>query len=208
MEKQLILNGDYYDSNCMLPHSSIYEDSDGTKEFALNTIHFADGILFINGMINTDMSLKFVSCMLKLSKERRKTQIFIDSDGGEVNAGMVMYDTIQSFKYEIEMFCIGRASSMAAVLLAGGQKGRRYILPHSKVIIHEPLIASGISGSASSIEKTAQRILEVRNITNGILAKHTGHTLEEINKATEFENEMTAEQAVEFGICDEIRYLF
>ena len=103
------------------------------------------------------------------------------------------------------MYCIGMAASMGAVILAGGQKGRRYILPHSKIKIHEPLIQGGLGGSATSIKKTADSIIETKAITNGILAKHTGKTVEEIDEATAFDNFMNAKQAVEFGICDEIK---
>ena len=192
----------------MLPIASVYEDSDGAREFDLRTLHLSDGVLFIKGTIDTAMAVRFASCMLMLSKERRDVRIYICSEGGEVNAGLMMYDVMQSFQGKMEVFCIGRAASMAAVLLAGGQKGRRYILPHSRVMIHEPLIAGGLGGSASSIERTAKSILEVRDITNGILARHTGHTLQEVNKATELDNEMTAQQAVDFGLCDEIRDFF
>ena len=106
------------------------------------------------------------------------------------------------------MYCTGMASSMGAVILAGGQKGRRFILPHSKVMIHEPLISGGMGGSATSIKRTADSILETKAITNGILAKHTGKTVKEIDKATAFDNFMNAKEAVEFGICDEIRNIF
>ncbi|MBR1750777.1 MAG: ATP-dependent Clp protease proteolytic subunit [Ruminococcus sp.] len=192
----------------MLPTSYIYEDSDGAREFDLRTLHLSDGILFMNGTIDRDMAMKFASSMLVLSAEKRDVRIYINSEGGEVNAGLMMYDIMQSFDGKMELFCIGRAASMAAVLLAGGQKGRRFILPHSKVLIHEPLIAGGFGGSASTIERTAKSILEVRDLTNGIIAKHTGHTLEEVNAATEHDNEMSAVQAIEFGLCDEIRSFF
>lgn len=93
---------------------------------------------------------------------------------------------------------------MGAMILAGGQKGRRFILPHSKVMIHEPLIAGGVNGSASSIRSTAESILKTKKITNVILAKHTGKTIEEIDRATDHDNFMTAKKAVEFGICDKV----
>ena len=99
----------------------------------------------------------------------------------------------------------GMAASMGAVLLTSGAKDKRYILPHSKCMIHEPLISGGLGGSATSIKKTADSILETKAITNGVLAKHTGKSLEEIDKATAFDNYMNAEESVEFGLCDEIR---
>ena len=94
---------------------------------------------------------------------------------------------------------------MGAVILAGGKKGHRFILPHSKVMIHEPLISGGMGGSATTIKKTAESILETKAITNGILAKHTGKTVEEIDEATAYDNFMNAQEAIEFGLCDEIR---
>ena len=94
---------------------------------------------------------------------------------------------------------------MGAVILAGGPKGNRFILPHSKTMIHEPLISGGMGGSATSIKKTADSILETKDIINGLLAKHTGKSLKEIDKATSYDNWMTAEESVSFGICDEIR---
>jgi ATP-dependent Clp protease protease subunit len=106
------------------------------------------------------------------------------------------------------MYCIGMAASMGAVILAGGQKGRRFILPHSQCMIHEPLISGGVGGAATSIKKTAESILEIKSIINGILAKHTGKTVEEIDEATSFDNYLNAEESVAFGLCDEIRNLF
>ncbi len=100
------------------------------------------------------------------------------------------------------------AASMGAVILASGTKDHRFILPHSKVMIHEPLIQGGMGGSATSVKKTADSILETKSLINGILAKHTGKTVKEIDKATSFDNFMNAEEAVKFGICDEIRNIF
>ena len=120
----------------------------------------------------------------------------------------MIYDIIQSYPYELRIVCIGLAASMGAILLAGGRKGKRFILPHSKVMIHEPLITKGFGGSATSIEQKAKTILEVKRELNEILAKHTGKTLEEINKATAFDNFMSAEEAVEFGICDAIGSIY
>ena len=102
------------------------------------------------------------------------------------------------------MYCIGQAFSMAAVLLAAGQNGKRFILPHSRVRVHEVLLGGGVGGSATSISKISESIMETRDIVNGILAKHTEKTLKEINRATSFDNFMNAEEAVEFGICDKI----
>ena len=146
--------------------------------------------------------------MSVLSEDKKKVKIIVNSPGGEVNAGLMIYDIIQSYPGEIDMYCAGIAASMGAVILAGGRKGRRFILPHSKVMIHEPLIAGGMGGSATTIEKTAQSILSTKAMLSEILAKHTGKIVDEINEATLFDNYMNADEAVAFGICDSIRDLF
>ncbi len=186
------------------------ESSSGFREMSLKTKHFTNGRIFLTGEVTEKMADDFVSEMLYLSEKGIPVSIYINSPGGSVNAGLVIYDVIQacSGKTDIYIYCIGMAASMGAVILAGGQKGRRYILPHSKIMIHEPLIAGGMGGSATSIKKTADSILETKAITNGILAKHTGKTVEEIDAATSFDNFMNAEEAVKFGICDEIRDVF
>lgn len=190
------------------PENSIYEDANGAKEFSIRAQHIFNGRIFLEGKIDQSKAVWFASVMRLLADERKTVDIYINTPGGEVNAGLLIYDIIRSYQYPINMYCIGMAASMGAVLLAGGQKGRRYILPHSKVMIHEPLIAGGIGGSATSIEKTAQNILETKSLINGLLAEHTGRTVDEVNEATLFDNFMTAEEAVGFGICDEIRSIF
>ena len=186
------------------------ETCQGMTVVDLRTKHFTNRRLFLNGEVTNEMADNFVSELLYLAQEDSPVDIYINSPGGSVNAGLVIYDIIQacSDKMPINMYCTGMAASMAAVILAGGQMGRRYILPHSKVMIHEPLIVGGMGGSATSIKKTADSILETKAITNGILAQHTGKTIEEIDEATSFDNYMNATEAVEFGLCDEIRNIF
>ena len=130
--------------------------------------------------------------------------LYINSNGGEVDAGLYIYDVLQSLTVPVYTYCTGIAASMAALLLAGGQQGRRFILPHSKTMIHEPLLVGGVGGSATSIRNISDSILETRKIVNGILAKHTGKSLKEVNKATAYDNYMNAEKSVEFGICDKV----
>ena len=182
------------------------ESASGTREISLATRHFMNRRIFISGEITENTANSFISQLMYLEQESSEpVTIYINSPGGQVNAGMVIYDAVQGSRIPINMLCTGMAASMAAVILAGGQKGRRYILPHSKIMIHEPLIQGGLGGSATSIKKTADSIIETKAITNGILAKHTGKTVEEIDEATAFDNFMNAKQAVEFGICDEIK---
>ncbi len=180
------------------------ESVGGTREVSLATRHFMNRIIFLTGSIDSETADDFLSELLFLEESGEPVTIFINSPGGEVNAGLMIYDTIQGSGLEINMVCTGMASSMAALIFAGGQKGRRFILPHSKIMIHEPLISSGVGGSATSIKNISDSILETRGILNRILAKHTGKSTEEIDKATAFENIMNAEEAVRFGICDRI----
>lgn len=199
---------DTYNSNNMLPKSVIVEECRGSRDTDIITQQFKNGRLFLVGPIDQRMAVDFISAMLVLAEEKKDAEIIIDSPGGEISAGLMIYDVLRSYKYKITMYCTGLAASMAAFILAAGQKGRRFILPHSQVMIHEPLISSGFGGSATSIEKTAQGILETKAVLNKILAEHTGRSVNEINKATQDDNFMTSEEAVEFGICDEIRSIF
>ena len=181
------------------------ESSNGIQQVSLITDAFTNRRLFLFGEIDQNLVFSFTMQMLSLMEdEQSEINIYINSPGGEVNSGLAIYDLIQSCKAPINMYCIGMAATMGALIFAGGQKGRRFILPHSKVMFHERLIPNGVGGSASSIKSTADSILQTRELLNGILAKHLGKTLEEINKATDHDNFMTAEEAIEFGLCDEL----
>lgn len=181
------------------------ESVQGIREVSLTTRHLMNRKIFLTGGIDGEMADNFLSQFIYLEQESEEPiTIYINSPGGEVNAGLMIYDTIRGSKLPINIVCTGMAASMAAILLAGGQKGRRYILRHSRVMIHEPVISSSVKGSAASIKNISDYILETREIINGILAEHTGKKIEEINEATNFDNYMNAEEAVEFGICDEI----
>lgn len=181
------------------------ENANGIREVALETRHLMNRNIFIQGEIDSEMANRFLSEIIFLSEKTDKPiNIFINSPGGEVNAGLLIYDIIQDAKMPVNLICTGMAASMAAVLLAGGQEGRRFILPHSKVMIHEPLISGGVGGSATSIKNISESILETRSICNGILAKHTGKSIDEIDKATAYDNYMNAKESVAFGICDKI----
>lgn len=193
-ERGLFMNNGYY----------IEETSGGTEVIPVESLLLKERKLFIDEKIDQKTAVAFVQAMMYLSAEDKPIDIYISSPGGEVNAGLAMYDALQGCKNKINMYCVGMAASMAAVLLAAGQKGRRFILPHSQVLIHEVLVGSGVNGSATSIAKISRSIMETRDVVNGILSKHTGKSTEEINEATGFDNLMNAEQAVSFGICDKI----
>ena len=196
---------DNFMSNSWIPSIEV-EGAQGTRVVTLNTRHLMNRCIFLSGDINSDMANDFLSELLFLEQDNDPITIYINSPGGEVNAGLMIYDAIQGSNLKIDMICTGRAASMAAVILAAGQKGRRYIFPHSKVMIHEPLIANGVGGSATSIKNISESILETKEIVNGILAKHTGKSIEEINDATGFDNYMDAKEAIKFGICDHITH--
>lgn len=191
-------------ANMWIPSIEV-ESAHGTREVSLTTRHLMNRKIFLNGSIDAQMANEFLSQFLYLESESKDPiTIYINSPGGEVNSGLMIYDAIQCSKVPVNMVCAGMAASMAAVILAGGKKGRRYILKHSKVMIHEPLLSNGVGGSATSIKNISDSILETREILNGILADHTGKTLEEINEATRFDNYMNAKEAIEFGLCDKV----
>lgn len=192
----------------MLPRTALFENADGMREVDIRSLHLSKGRIFLEGDITSETANWFAAAMLRLADEQEDAFIFINSPGGEVNAGLMMYDILRSFPGRLTVVCTGLAASMGAVLFAAGQKGRRFILPHSKVMIHEPLIAGGMGGSATSIEKTAQNILGIKALLNGILSECTGRTVEEINRLTKEDYYMDAQQAVDLGICDGIKSLF
>lgn len=184
----------------------------GTREINLRTHNLTEHRkIYLTGPIDMDAAMAFEmqlsyaeEAYQKEAQDQEPFTVIISSPGGEVNAGLMIYDLIQSAKVPLRLVCAGMAASMAAVILAGGKKWQRFILPNSRVMIHEPLIAGGVGGSASSISKTAEDIMTIKKLCNGILAKHTGKSPEEINNATRYDNTMTALEAVEFGIVDQI----
>lgn len=180
----------------------------GTREIALQTRHFTDGKVFLTGIITEDTANEFISQMMYLNKEKKKATVYINSKGGSVTAGLSIYDALQEYEGEVNMCCYGLAASMAAIILASGKPGHRFITPHSKTMIHEPALLGKIGGSASTIEETAKNMLETKNVLNTILAEHTGKTVAEIEESTRFDNFMDAEKSIAFGLCDEIRSVF
>ena len=150
------------------------------------------------------MANRICAQMLMLAAEDPKKDIwlYINSPGGSITAGMAIYDTMQYIKPDVSTICVGSAASMASVLLTAGAKGKRFALPHSQVMIHQPL--GGVQGQATEIEIHAREILRMRKELNGILSEHTGQPIDVIQKDTERDNFMTAEEAKEYGLIDEI----
>ena len=163
-----------------------------------------DRIIFLSGEINDQVANSVVAQLIYLEGKNPDKDIFmyINSPGGSVSAGLAIYDTMNYIKCDVSTICIGMAASMAAVLLSSGAKGKRICLPHSEVMIHQPL--GGAQGQQSDIEIQAKHILKTRELLNSILAENTGKTVEELQKDTDRDNYMDAKTAVEYGLVDKI----
>ena len=183
-----------------------FKTSSGASWVPIESWLLSEGRLFIRDEINEESANEFIQKLMYLEREKPETpvKIYINSRGGEVNAGKLIYDAIKSMKFDADIICTGMAASMAAIILAGGKKGRRFILPHSEVMIHEPYVAGGFGGSADKIQRTAESILKNKRESVALLSADTGRSKEEVEKAMSFDNYMSAEEAVEFGICDRI----
>lgn len=186
------------------PMVEVYS-KDGTKEVPIITKLYSDRKIFLQGKVTNDLIMSVMRQIMYLQKENNDPiYLYISSPGGSVDDGLLLYDLIKQSKCPIYTICCGMAASMGAVLLAAGDKGHRYIYPHSKVMIHEPLLSNGVGGSATSIANIAESILETKKIINSLLAKDTGKSIKIINKATSYDNFMQAEDAINFGIVDQI----
>lgn len=188
--------------------NTIVKSSHGITLVPVSSKLLAERKIFIEGEITSESACEVVKSIMLLVKEdsNKPIDIYINSPGGEVNAGLMIYDTFKGIKTEINLHCIGMAASMAAIILAGGQKGHRFILPHSKTMVHEPLISGGVGGSATSIQRTAESIMETKQLTVELLAKDTGKKEKDIEAAVAFDNYMNAKETIAFGICDSIEY--
>lgn len=176
----------------------------GERSYDIYSRLLKERVIFIVGQIEDHMANLVVAQLLFLESENpdKDISIYINSPGGSVTAGLAIYDTMQFIKPDISTLCIGQAASMGAVLLAAGAKGKRFSLPHSRVMIHQPL--GGYQGQASDIEIHAKEILKIREELNQLLADHTGQTIETIDNDTERDNFMGSDQAVEYGLIDEV----
>ena len=188
--------------------NTIVKSSHGITLVPVTSKLLAERKIFIEDEITLASACDIVRSLMILVKEdpNKPIDIYINSPGGRVDAGLMIYDTLKGMKTEVNLHCIGMAASMAAVILAGGKKGHRYILPHSKTMIHEPLISGGVGGSATSIQRTAESIMETKRLTVELLAKDTGKKEKEIETAVSFDNYMNAEESIAFGLCDSIEY--
>src|SRR5450755_37646 len=185
----------------------VEETNRGERAYDIYSRLLKDHILFIGTEIDDHVANLVTAQLLFLEAEdpERDIQIYINSPGGSITAGMAIYDTIQYVRPDVVTTCVGQAASIAAVLLAAGAPKKRFALPHSRILIHQPLM-SGLSGQATDIDIHAREILRMREITNQILAKHTGQRLEKVERDVERDFIMNAEQGKEYGIIDDIIY--
>jgi ATP-dependent Clp protease, protease subunit len=163
-----------------------------------------DRIIFLGQQVDDDISNSLVAQLLFLQSEDPKADIhlYINSPGGSISAGLAIYDTMQFVTCDVATYCIGQAASMGAVLLTAGAKGKRFSLPNSRIMIHQPL--AGLQGSAQEIEIHVAELRRVKRRMNEIMIKHTGHTLEKIEEDTERDRFMSANEAVEYGLIDKV----
>ena len=176
----------------------------GERSYDIYSRLLKDRIVFLGGPINDDVANLVIAQLLFLEAEDpdKDIHLYINSPGGVVTAGMAIYDTMQYIKPDVSTICVGSAASMGAVLLTAGAKGKRYALPHARVMIHQPL--GGVQGQASEIELHAREILRMREELNGLLASHSGQPIDVIARDTDRDNFMSAEDAVKYGLIDEV----
>ena len=183
----------------------IEQTSRGERAYDIYSRLLRDNIIFIGTPIDDTIANLVIAQMLFLAAEdpEKDIQLYINSPGGSITAGMAIYDTMQFVKNDVQTICIGQAASMAAVLLAAGTGKKRFALPNSRILIHQPLM-SGLSGQATEIDIHAREILRMREIMNQIMSKHTGQRLDKVEKDVERDFIMNASQAREYGIVDDI----
>ena len=182
----------------------VEQTAQGERSYDIYSRLLKDRIIFLDGQIEDHMANVIIAQLLFLEAEdpSKDIHLYINSPGGVVTAGLAIYDTMQYIRPDVSTICIGSCASMAAVLLTAGAAGKRYALPHSNIMIHQPL--GGVQGQATEIEIHAREILRLREELNGILSKHSGQPLETIARDTERDNFMTAEMAKNYGLIDQI----
>src|SRR5208337_606604 len=176
----------------------------GERSYDIYSRLLKDRIVFVGGQINDDVANVVTAQLLFLESEdpEREINMYINSPGGSVTAGLALYDTMQFVKPPVSTLCVGQAASMGALLLAAGAKGRRYALPHSRILIHQ--VSGGFEGQASDIEIQAREALRLRDLLNQILSSHTGQAFKKVEKDTDRDNYLSAKEAVEYGLIDEV----
>ena len=183
----------------------VEQSARGERAFDIYSRLLKDNIIFIGTPIDDTVANLVVAQLLFLESEDpdKDISLYINSPGGSITAGMAIYDTMQFIRAPVITFCVGQCASMAAVLLAAGSKGKRFALPNSRVLIHQPS-AGGISGQATDIKIAAEEIIRMRELTSQIIAKHTGQPFETVERDVERDRIMSSMQAKEYGLIDEV----
>lgn len=189
----------------MLIPMVIEQTSRGERAYDIYSRLLKDNIIFLGRPLDDDVANLIIAQMLFLEAENPEKDIslYLNSPGGSVTAGFAVYDTMQYVKPDVATLCVGQAASIAAVLLAGGTKGKRYMLPTSRVLIHQPLLY-GLQGQQSDIDIHARDLFRIRELLDEILARHTGKSKEEVHQDTERDKIFTAKEAVEYGLADQV----
>lgn len=184
----------------------VEQSNRGERSYDIFSRLLKERIIFVTGEVNDQMADLVIAQLLFLESEdpKKDIQLYINSPGGSVSAGLAIYDTMQYVKPDVSTICVGMAASMGAILLTSGAKGKRYALPNADTLIHQPL--GGAQGQASDIEIHAKNILKKRELLNKILSERTGQPLEKIERDTDRDFILTAEEAKEYGLIDEVIY--
>ena len=182
----------------------VEKSGQGERAYDIYSRLLKDRIVFVGGEIDDNMANAIVAQLLFLQAQdpEKEVSMYINSPGGSVTAGLAILDTMKMVKCPVATYCVGQASSMGAILLASGDKGRRYALPHARIMVHQPW--GGAQGKASDIEITAREILRLKEMLNGILAETSGRTLESVTNDTDRDHFMSAEEAKSWGIVDKV----
>lgn len=192
-------------NNTLIP-TVIEQSGRGERAFDIYSRLLKERIIFLVGPVDDHTANLVVAQLLFLESENPDKDIYfyINSPGGSVTAGLSIYDTMKFIKPDVQTLCLGQAASMGAFLLSVGTKGKRFALPNSRVMIHQPLISGGLGGQASDIEIHARELLKLKEKLNQILAEHTGKSLEQIERDTDRDNFMSAQEAADYGLIDKV----
>ena len=192
-------------NNHLVP-TVIEQSGRGERAFDIYSRLLKERIIFLVGPVDDHTANLVVAQLLFLESENPDKDIYfyINSPGGSVTAGMSIYDTMKFIKPDVQTLCLGQAASMGAFLLSAGTKGKRFALPNSRIMIHQPLISGGLGGQASDIEIHARELLKLKEKLNKILADHTGKSIEEVERDTDRDNFMSAQEAMEYGLIDKV----
>jgi ATP-dependent Clp protease protease subunit len=190
-------------SSILIPYV-VEQTGRGERSYDIYSRLLKDRIVFLGGTVTDDLANVITAQLLFLESEdpEREVNMYINSPGGSVTAGLAIFDTMQFVKPPVSTLCVGQAASMGSFLLSAGAKGRRYALPHSRILIHQ--LSGGFEGQAADIEIQAREALRQKEILNELLARHTGKSIKQIEKDTDRDNFMSAAQAVEYGLIDEV----